>query len=199
VARPRFGFSVFGIGCVITAIAFFGAKPLFVPTATGFWPIALVVLLAAATSFAVLRDWRRCLAVLLSAASAIQIAIWPVARAGAALTSTTAVDSLTVVSIIFVLQLFQAQEASGAIATEDDAVAGFERAIETRAMAVCVAGAVGIAALLPFSGRDLTTWGCCAVGILAGVASAVLFQPAIAITVESLVPRAATIAGRYRL
>jgi hypothetical protein len=153
----------------------------------------------AASSYAVLRDWRRCLAVLLSVALAAQAAIWLFARGGLAITSKTQAELLIAVSAIYALQLFDAQEASGAIATEEDAIAGSERAIETGALPVCVAGFVGAAAMLPGGGSDLSTWACCGIAILAGVVCAVLFQPAIAITIESLVPRAATIAARYRL
>jgi len=199
VARPRFGFSVFGIACVMGAMAFFGTRPLHLGAAISVWAIPLVAAPVAASSYAVLRDWRRCLAVLLSVALAAQAAIWLFARGGLAITSKTQAELLIAVSAIYALQLFDAQEASGAIATEEDAIAGSERAIETGALPVCVAGFVGAAAMLPGGGSDLSTWACCGIAILAGVVCAVLFQPAIAITIESLVPRAATIAARYRL
>jgi hypothetical protein len=129
----------------------------------------------------------------------VQVAMWLFARDGLAITATTVVALLVAVSIIFALQLFTAQQASGAIATEDDTIAGFERAIEAKAMPICIAGFAGVAAMLPDSGGNVSIWACCGTAILAGAVCAILFQPAIAITIESLFPRAATIAARYRL
>jgi predicted exporter len=183
----------------MASIAFFGAQPLRVASAIDLWPIPLVGVLVAVSSHMVLRDWRRSLAVLLSSALAVQVGVWAFAHAGVPVSSATLATLLIVVAIVFALQLSDAQEASGVIATEDDAAAGSERAIETKAMPVCVASVVGIQAMLPFGGGDLPTWDCCAVTIAAAAISAVLFQPAIVITIEGLVPRAATIAARYRL
>jgi hypothetical protein len=195
VARPRFGISVFGIACVICAIAFFGRAHL--TGSIGLWRIGVFFLLAMASSFAVLRDWRRSLAVLLATAWALQMGIWSVVRTNLAMAPAPLAACLIALVIVFVLQLFVAQDCCGDILTEDDAVAASERAMESRAMTVSVAALTGLAAVLPFDRSAVAL--CFSVTLAAGAVAAVLFQPAIAIAIESLVPRAATIAARYRL
>ncbi len=197
VARPRFGFSVFGIACVTGAIAFFGATHLVFPF--GIWAPIFIALPAIVSSYAVLHDWRRSFAVLLSTTLAAQIGLWSLARMGVAIGPSTQIVLLVAVCIVFALQLFVANEACQAIATEDDVVASSERSIETKAMAVCVAGLAGIAATLPFAWSAPGAWSCFAVAVFGGAVSAIVFQPAIAITIESVLPRAATVAARYRL
>ena len=193
VARPRFGISVFGIACVTGAIAFFGSAP----GSIGLWRPAAFALLAMASSFAVLRDWRRSLAVLLATAWALQMGVWIVVRMSIAMTPASLAACLIALVVVFALQLFVAQDSCRDILTEDDAVAASEHAMESRAMMVTIAALAGLAAVLPFDRSAVAV--CFGVTLAAGAVAAILFQPAVAIAIESLVPRAATIAARYRL
>jgi hypothetical protein len=196
VARPRFGFSVFGIACVVTAIATFEMRPLWVASTINSWTAGSFAAVAMAASYSVLRDWRRSLAIVLSMLPPLLIGLWVISRSRAPATSATGSTLFIVASIIFSLQLFVARAASRGLQTEDDVIAGSERAIETKSMAVCIAGVITVASTLTVGWG---AWFVCCVVVVAGAISAVLFQPAIAITIESLAPRAATVAARYRI
>jgi hypothetical protein len=198
-ARPRFGFSVFGIACVVGAIALFGSRSSNLLSQIGMAPPILVSAVVLVSSYALLRDWRRSLAVCLSAVLPVLVGLWALARLGATLEPPIEGPLLVAVSIGLLLQLSIAREAGGAIVTQDDAVAGSERAMELQAMPVCVASLAGTIAIVMFIIGAPDMWIPFSVATLAAALSTILFQPAIAITIESLIPRAATIAARYRI
>jgi hypothetical protein len=199
VAGRRFGFSVFGIGCVLGAIAFFGVKSHAHALPGHTLPVALSCVVSACAGYLAVRDWRRCVAIGVSLVLAFAAGAWVAAQMRLGLAPMLEGDFLTAAPILLALHVFVAQEAVPDIETEDDAVAGSERAIETKSMAVCVAGLAGIFAALLFGMNAPAVWIADSALVLIGAATAIMFQPAIAITIENLVPRAATIAARYKI
>jgi hypothetical protein len=199
VARPRFGLSVFGIGCVLSAIAFFGMSPLHFGAAIGFWPVSIVAGAVIVSSCVVLRDWRSSLSVVLSTALATHVSLGAVVMAGVPAASMTPAVLFAAVSLVFAFQLCVAQEALDTASREHDVMSGSEHAIETNAMAICIACLTGLAAALPFGWGGFAWWICFSAVLIAGAVAAVIFQPAITITLESLLPRPETVALRYKL
>lgn len=200
VAGRRYGFSVAGIACVLSAIMIFGAKA---PQAlvTGSFGIALLVTAAvmASSSWAALSDWRRSLAVLMAAGLANLAAIWMFFAKATALTLHAILFLSAANAIGLAIQLLIGVAAASDLSTEDDVVSGSECAIETRSLPAIAAGVAGIAATLVLIPDASVLWATFAVSVAASACSAIVFQPAFAITLEGLWPRKATIAERYRL
>ncbi|MGD0192912.1 MAG: hypothetical protein ABSD74_19415 [Rhizomicrobium sp.] len=199
VAHRRFGFSVFGIAVVLGAIAYFGARQTRHFAMIDLWFIPAVGVVSLAAVYAVIRDWRRCLSVTGSLALAVVVGIWVAAKLG--LSAAPVVEAMWLSSILLclILQTFVAQEAALDIVTEDDVVAGSERGLELRAVTLCTVSALAAAVALPFLWSVLAIWATFALTLLANTIAAVVIQPAIAITIENLFPRAATVAARYRI
>jgi hypothetical protein len=198
-AQRRFGFSVFGIAIVLASIAYFGARQARHSPAIDLWFILAVCALCAAASYAVIRDWRRSFATIGSLALAASVGVWVAARAGVEASQIAEAMWLSAILTGLILQIFAAQEATLQIIVEDDVVAGSERALELRAIPVGVISTFAIIVVLLFLWSDLRLWAVFAVTLIANAITAAVIQPAIAITVENLFPRAATVAARYRI
>ena len=204
VAERRFGFSVAGIALVLAATTI----------AKGTWPgaapgVALLVVTAALCvpllAFAVLRDWRRSLAVTICTALATLFGIWWALRAGVESSPSVTTVEGWACAIGLLLQLCIGIGIGIGIGaacdplTEDDAVAASEQAIESRSLPAVVAGSVAIAAAGVSLWHTPFAWLGFAVSVAAAMASAIVFQPAFAIAIEALIPRRGTLSARYRL
>jgi hypothetical protein len=202
LAEPRWGWSVSGIVVVFFALAFFGAKTLEVTPAIAHSamqiPVAAVAIAAVLAAGAVAsRDWRRAIGVLCAVGLADAVGAWGYARAGVALTGLTWLALLQLLGVAGVLVLLVANAARAR--PGEDTSAASARALTSKAGAVVAASASAIAILLPLSvglrGEAIAL----AVAMLFAGLGAILFQPAVTIAVESLIPRRSTIAARYRV
>ncbi len=202
VARPRWGFSVSGIALVFAVMAAFGARPLVLDPALRGHVLEIAGLIGvigiAATALAI-RDWRASLACLLAVGLVGAIGLWGAAHLGAPF-GPEQVRTYGLVLAVAALPLLAAGVAAGGFGRGgDDATLAAARTL--------VRLAPGLFFLSAGLGTGLLLWATTAGGMALalaamagfGGAGALLFQPAFAIVIETLLPRASTRAARYRL
>jgi len=199
-ARSPWAWSAAGILLVLLALAFFGSTNM---------PIADDVrgrldILAGATVAVVLagaliaaRDLRRALATCLTTLSILVFADWGLARLGAPLYEATLHLEAALLAIGFVAV------AATAAAAARSARAEAAGASEAGVFAAGPSAAIGMLSALVFVALWYPEGGSTWLGALLALAfagtGALVFQPALACVLETLLPRRKTIAERYRV
>lgn len=197
VARPRFGLSVAGIACVLSAIAFFG-EGLRSVALTVWLPLGTGVLAAVLVCHLVLHDWRRSVACLLSLIPVMLISFLP-PNSGPSSAGAIPFAALSAITASVIFQLVMLVKPAKAIQTSDELSVALESAIETRAVVVCAACAAGFLSSLALLWKHAGATLCFDVTVLAGAVSAILVQPAITVAIDHLMPRSGTLQTRYRV
>ncbi len=202
VARPRWGFTVSGIGLVFAVLAVFRMQPLqLAPALAARMPWAALaggMFFALAAGLAI-RDWRASLSTLGVLALDVMIGLWGLARLGAPLTPASVQPFVLMIGLAAIPLLAAGAEAGGFGRAGDDAT------IASARMLARMGPGLAAAALAMVIGLLLSAWvwqgvslARAAMAAFAG-AGPLLFQPALAIVLETWFPRAATVAGRYRV
>lgn len=200
VARPRWGFSVAGIALVFAVLAAFGAQPLHLAPGLASrvtWAVAGGgVIFALAGGFAI-GDWRATLSTLAALALGGMVGVWGLARLGAPVTLATGTLLVLVLGFAAILLFTTGAEAGRYGRAGDDATIASARMLARMGPGLLAAGLAGVVGLL----LSALVWHGVALAVMAGFAGAgpLLFQPALAIVLETWFPRAAAVAGRYRL
>ena len=194
VAHARWGASVTGVLFVVCALGYFGVATLaLAPSFHKTWLLAVfATMVAAVVAFLLVRDWRRTGAVVLSLVPVVLLTLWVMAR----LRTPLDAQSFQVLSVSFLtgfsLVLSVAVQAAHYMRGGNDMAVASARAMERKA-AMVVTATVACAFVACLTTIALV------VPLLFSAAAALLFQPAIAISIEALFPRRETVAARYRL
>lgn len=202
LARPRYGFSVVGIGLVLAVLAVFSAKPFLLAASAdllGILPFPATALISMiAVQAIVLRDTRTIAASVLAAVPVVAVTVWFCGRFGGYAVSNIAASGIGVIAGQL-LALSTASVIARHVAEGDDATMAGARMLSRHLVGVVgttCAVVLGFIAVAPLTGALVVI----AIGAVAiGCASAVLFQPALLVVIETLFPRRATIEARYRL
>ncbi len=190
VAHPRWGASVAGSSIVVCALGYFGSSS---PGHQGVWMIMLLaVLIVTAFTFLFVRNWRRTCAVILSLVPAVLSAFWAIAR----LRERVDLVEITVVSLSgLALASFVAAQAMRYRNSGNDTPLASARAMERTSGIVVTAAVAAVFAMAVGSQSPVVP----IVLLFFSALAAVLFQPAIAVSIETLFPRRETIEARYRV
>jgi hypothetical protein len=192
VSVPRWGMSVSGVALVMAMLSWFGASPLPLPAETGGLaiPLGIAAVVAFAVAYMVVDNWRDALALSLATLTAGLLDLW----AGVLLDGTGAraavavVDGLllALVSMFVVASRVRQLRENG----DDEAIARL-RAIENLA-GPCVFAALAAAAAL-------LVWSIFPVAVAAGVGAvaALLFAPALATAINTLLPKRRSVEELY--
>lgn len=199
VAQRRYGASISGVACVIAAILFFDTQPFSIGpgSALAASGSAAFVVLVAATQ-ATVRDVRRTVAVLAASGPPILAACWFLSHVHMALDQRILSGLTTGVALGAMFHVALAHHAGIDASSEDEVVAGSKSAMELFAVPFLVLAA-GSAALVLATLPDWKLSVCLAMLLLGQAVSAIVFQPAFAIVIESLWPRRQTLEARYRV
>jgi hypothetical protein len=193
VAHPRWGASIAGVGIVLCALGYFGAAGSHIP---GGWRLALFsAALCAGAAFWVSRDWRRSAAVVLSLMPAVLAALWASNHLHVQL-SELSIDHLALVLLGgFVLLLLVASKAAQYARSGNDTGLASARAMERMTGIVLAATLASVLAITAGTSDPTVP----IVALVLSAVAAILFQPAVTISIETLFPRRETIAARYRV
>jgi len=192
-ARPRWGWSLSGVALVLAALGFFGAAPLVFPIRTS--PIGYAaILIAVAAVFLATRDWRRALAALLAFLPVLFLALWAFVCVPHDPPAWN--HLLPALGIGFMPVVFVAARAARFARDGEDAAVASIRTQERDGAAVLFVLLAGALSLVAFHRlQDVPA----ALAVLLGAPGALIFAPAFAAALESMFPRRATIAARYRV
>lgn len=199
VARPRWGFSVTGIAIVFIVLGVFGARGLVVAgNLEAAAPIILSGVLVAwlAAIVAAVRDWRAAVSTLGAMSVAVTVGLWCLAGQGHPLDGS-ALANLCLIAAAAGLPLLAAAADAGRLGRSgDDATIAASRTLMRTGPGlffVPLSVAAGLVCAAPWFGAAGPV-----VAVFAGAAP-LLFRPALAIVLETWIPRPATRAARYRL
>jgi hypothetical protein len=197
VAHARWGASVAGVGIVVCALGYFGSAKLLVAAELHQLPLAILLaaVIAGTGAFWPTRDWRRACAIVLSFAPAVLMALWAMARLHVPIAEATLPFFARVALEGFALVLFGAVQAANNMRAGNDMGLASARAMERKAGITVVAAAASVLALSAGSSDP----GVSIVLLTFSAIAAILFQPAFAISVETIFPRRATVEARYRV
>lgn len=202
VARPRWGFTVSGIGLVFAVLAVFEMQPLALGPALASrmpWPALAGGMFFAVAAGPAIRDWRATVSTLTAFVLAVMIGFWGLSRRGAPLTPAAAQLLVLMAGLAATLLLTAGAEAGGFGREGDDATVASARMLARMGPGLAASGLAMVTGLLlsawGWQGRSLAL---AVMAVFAGVGP-LLFQPALAIVLETWFPRAATVAGRYRV
>jgi hypothetical protein len=189
VTRPRWGWSVAGIAIVFDALGFFGAHLAIsaLPRSAAI-TIAAVLMGLIVFALAVMRDWRRGLALIFAVAPVVLFLCWMIVA-----TQSYSRLSFLLLGMGAGATLLMSASAAAFVRQDADMAAASRRSLALNGPAVAVAMAVA-ALVPPIFGQGLPS-----LIALFGGAAALLFEPGYAAAIESLAPRRATIEARYRV
>jgi hypothetical protein len=182
LVQPRWAWSLCGVALVLTVLSCFGIQGSHDLAST--WLAVPAVLIAA--TLAALRDWRYALAALLTFAVAALLFFWLGVDHG-----SLSAASIVAVAIYALSWRTAAFERQG-----DDTGTAILRTFEDSGTPVVYALWIAGIAILPFANRAS---GVFFATLIVGAAAALVFPPAFAVAIESLIPRRATIEARYRV
>lgn len=201
VARPRWGFAVAGTATVIAVLVDFAMPPLVI--APQLRPLGLVVLAPVAAAMvlvtiATVRDWRAVLATLLSITLAAAAGFWATALTGQILGAAAVAAFAFVFAAGTTVQLASGARLGARGREGDDATVAAARTLVRMGPGLFFAALAGAGGLCLYAATQGPS--ALALALMAGFAGAgaLLFQPAFAIVIETVFPRAAAIAARYR-
>jgi hypothetical protein len=202
VSETRWGWSLTGIAAVFYALGLFGVRalrvsPVFIHSPLQVPIVAAAMFIVVAAGAAAARDWRRVIGVVGALGLVDVIGAWGYARAGVALTGTTWLALLQTIGLAGVLILLASN--AGRVEPSEDTSAAIARAVVTRSGPIAMASGLAIMtlALLSFVLRGEAI----ALTIVVAFAGlgAIMFQPALTLAVESMIPRRGTVEARYRV
>jgi hypothetical protein len=194
VAHARWGASIAGVGAVVCALGYFGSGKLIAADETHRFAFAVFFAAVAtgAVTFWLIRGWRRTCAIIFSFVPSLLLTLWAMTRLHEAMT----VALFTGASVAgFALVLFPAIQAANNMRSGNDMGLASARAME-RESGVVVAAAIASALVICIGTSD--TYALALLMLFSAVA-AILLQPALAISLETLFPRRKTIEARYRV
>lgn len=199
VAQPRWGMSIAGVAIVFMALGYFGAQTLRVAPSLDETPIIIACVAALAifaAAFALTRDWRSALSVLPVLALTALVALWAMARVHADLDSQSLLWVAQTLAIAAVALLFMAAE-PGRFLGEDRSHAQHLALLRKGASVIFIFLASALILAVQFENMAMIVVQ--AIALLFGCLGALLFQPAIAVALETLIPRKSALEARYRL
>lgn len=197
-ARAPWTMSATGILIVLLVLGVFGSLKFDAGknAALRFCAVGGAVVTVAAAFFAG-RDWRRAFAVSLAAGGALIYGLWGYARAGATFDASLILMTAGLGAICFVPIAAVAVHAD--LSRRSDAASASEAGI----LATGPAAATGILGTLIVLAPWYREFGAARAGfalaILFAAAGALVFHPAVASALETIVPRRQTLAERYRV
>lgn len=195
ITQPRWAMSVAGIAFVFAVLGFFGAESLRIAIG-GQLQIAIGAAAAFplfAAAFIATRDWRRALSVPLALIIPASIAFWGLARIRVPLDLQSLLWSARMLGVVLVPVIFIAAEASRYL-SEDAASLALQR------KGTAVIFIFLVAALGAIAQWDNAAMIAVQIAVLFfGSAAALLFQPAFAAALETLLPGKAALEARYRV
>jgi hypothetical protein len=187
VAHPRWGMSTAGIALVIGVISYFGASPGAIGVGPhSLWPVLLSAAIFAAVLWWVSADWRRGLGAFLSLMFVVLPSAW----------ACGACDNLVgLVIASFGIIAFLADRSARYVQSGDNMALASEHVIESSAGIVASTTAAAMLIVLIGDKSAMAAF----VAIAASAVSALLLQPALTISIETLFPRRETVMARYRV
>lgn len=195
MVQRRWAFSFVGIAIVLSVLGAFGAQTFFekVGWRQVGWTAAGAVALWLA-SLALMRDWRRATAAILSAAAAVLFALWLASGLRQPLSPDFAVVFFGACAIGFAIAALFGAEAAGRARNGHDPPTSWLAAFERRGHALAFATMGAAVAALPLAGDPLI-----AASLLLSSLCQMVFQPAWSIALEAVFPRRGSLEARYRL
>lgn len=199
VARPRYGASVAGIALVFSVLGFFGASEnsdithgrdalLWGSMVIGFFVLAFVAAW----------DWRTALSASLCMVPVGLCGMWVLAKLSLPVDDTLMLVIIQALVAAFALLIFAAMHIGRYLHGGDDATISAARMLNRNGGAFALVSLTAAAILLG-SGFVNTASIVICIMVLGGGVTAVLILPAIAVSLEALVPRQETIEARYRI
>jgi len=184
LAQTRWGWSLSGVAVVFAALGWFGLRLHLTTTE------AAAAALLLALFFVATRDWRRGLAAIFSFVPFALFAVW---------IATLDRDRPEIWAWVLVLGAAMIALQSGTacvfLRRGDNMATASARALERTGPATVLVAVIAMGLFAALSPAHVAT----PLAMFALAASAVLFEPAFAGAIESVFPRKATIAARYRL
>ncbi len=197
-AFPRWGFTIFGVGLVFAALGFFGAHldAAHNVTRANWLSIAIAFAAVAVASGIVTRDWRRALALFMSIAFVALLGLWIFGGIPSHGTAQIALSLALGASLLSMLRM-AVQHRRYAVLPEAANGAGAHAIVTIGSMVIfaafAVTGFLGVWVVAGFVALRVV------LVVLAGCTASLLLYPAICAVLETLLPRRATLAARYRL
>jgi hypothetical protein len=190
VAHARWGASIAGVAAVVCVLGYFGSWASHIVQN---WQLALTwAVLCAVAAFWTSRDWRRTIAMVLSLVPVVLMALWTATRLRALVGGGS---SAIVILGGFALVLFVASTAARYARSGNGTAMASARAMERKSGVVVTAALASIFAIAAGTSNSAVF----IVMFVFSTVAAVLFQPALAISIETLFPRRETIEARYRV
>lgn len=197
VTTPRWGLSVSGIALVFLALGWFGAEPVILPLhAVNAGRAALSLALCIAAGGAVSGGWRDAAAIATAALVACLAGLWAIAAHGHA-DATASVACLEAVAIGTLLAFFAGGRGWAYRRTGEESAVARQRAIEGTGAGQSFAAAAAAVSVLPAVVYH-PAYAVSAVALLFALVAGIVFAPAIATALETIMPRQRTIEETYR-
>lgn len=199
VARPRYGASVAGIALVFSVLGFFGAGVnLDAMSSRDFLFAGAIAFGVLVLGFAAAWDWRTALAAFLCMVPIGLCGLWATAKLQLPFDDTLRLVFVQALVAGFVPVGFATMHIGRYLRGDDDATIAAARMLSRNGGALVLVALIACAALLGFVLADKAIIVVC-IMLLGGGIAAVLFFPAIMVSLEALMPRQKSVEARYRI
>ncbi|HET7334544.1 MAG TPA: hypothetical protein VFI93_05445 [Rhizomicrobium sp.] len=199
VVRPRYGTSVAGIALVFSVLGFFGADVnVDAMSSRDFLFAGAIAFGVLVLGFAAAWDWRAALAASLCMVPVSLCGLWAMAKLQLSFDDTLWLVFVQALVAALVPLGFAAMHIGHYLRGDDDATIAAARMLNRNGGALVLVALIACAALLGFVLADKAIIVVC-IMLLGGGIAAVLFFPAVMVSLEALMPRQKSVEARYRV